>query len=420
MKNLIALLLFVVTTSIAFAQKNEIKAIEKALKSENFSLAKSAIPAAEALLSNMDEKTKIKFYYLKAKSLFMGGELADIDDASSSLNQLKSIESKSGKSKYTKLVEQAAKGAKNSYINNASDSYENKDFDAASKGFEQIYKMSPTDTIYLYYAASAAVSGNNYDDALKHYSQLKEMKFKGIETKYVAVDKETNTTVEFPNKNARDLAVKIETHEKPSTKKTDSKYSEIIKNMALIYVANGDNEKALQAMAEARQANPDDLPLLLSEASVQLKMGNTEKFGALMEEAAEKDPNNHELQFNLGVLSADNGDNESAKKFYKKAIELNPKYNDAYINLAVAILSGESAIVDQMNALGNSAADNKKYDNLKEERISLYKEAISYLETALEQKANIDTARTLMNLYSVLGETDKFKAMKSKVESMEK
>ena len=42
------------------------------------------------------------------------------------------------------------------------------------------------------------------------------------------------------------------------------------------------------------------------------------------------------------------------------------------------------------------------------------------LEKALELRAsNIDAARTLMNIYSAIGETDKFKAMKVKVEEME-
>jgi tetratricopeptide (TPR) repeat protein len=73
-----------------------------------------------------------------------------------------------------------------------------------------------------------------------------------------------------------------------------------------------------------------------------------------------------------------------------------------------------------MNALGTSASDNRKYEELKEQRSQLYKEAIPYLEKALELKnSNIDAAKTLMNIYSVLGQTDKFKAMKIKVEEIE-
>ena len=73
-----------------------------------------------------------------------------------------------------------------------------------------------------------------------------------------------------------------------------------------------------------------------------------------------------------------------------------------------------------MNNLGTSSADNKKYDELKEKRTELYKEAIPHLEKALELKSsNIDAARTLMNIYSAVGETEKYKLMRARVDEME-
>ena len=185
-------------------------------------------------------------------------------------------------------------------------------------------------------------------------------------------------------------------------------------------MSQGENEKALGAMADARSENPDDIGLLLSEANVYLKMGNREKFKALMEEATEKDPNNAELQYNLGVLAAEGGDSEQAIKYYEKALAINPNYVDAYNNLAVVILAGEAKIVEQMNSLGTSRADNLKYDELKESRTQIYNKAIPYLEKALELKnTNLDAAKTLMNIYSALGETDKFKAMRTRIEEIE-
>src|SRR5690606_29254430 len=119
---------------------------------------------------------------------------------------------------------------------------------------------------------------------------------------------------------------------------------------------------------EARKVNPDDLGLIISEANIQLKMGNKEEFKSLIQEALVKDPNNAELLFNLGIVAAEAGENESAKKYYAKAIELKPDYADVYNNMAVLILSDEQKIIEQMNTLGSSAADNKKYDELKNKR----------------------------------------------------
>ena len=88
--------------------------------------------------------------------------------------------------------------------------------------------------------------------------------------------------------------------------------------------------------------------------------------------------------------------------------------------MAVVILSGEEKIVEEMNGLGMSSADNRRYDELKEERTNLYNTAIPYLEKSLElNNTNLNAAQTLMNIYSALGETDKYKAMKEKVTELE-
>ena len=66
--NLLAFVLGLITMS-TFAQKNELKTAEKALKSQDFTTAISAITSAESLISNMDVKTKGKFYFLKGESI---------------------------------------------------------------------------------------------------------------------------------------------------------------------------------------------------------------------------------------------------------------------------------------------------------------------------------------------------------------
>lgn len=423
MKKLLTLVLLLAITTMSFAQKDEIKAIEKALKDANFADAKIAVTSAEALVGSMDDKMKSKFYFLKAQSLYANGAGSDtdIDAAITSLNMVKDIESAMGKLKYTEEANEMTASMMNSFLTNANEAFTNKQYKAAAKGFEKVYKMSPKDTLYLYYAASSAVTDRDYDTALEYYIQLKNMGYTGIQMNYYAKNVETGVEEAFPSKDTRDLSVKLsKTHIDPRNEKSKSKLAEIVKNIALIYVSQGENEKALGAMADARAENPDDLGLLLSEANVYLKMGNREKFKALMEEATQKDPNNAELQYNLGVLAAEANNVDESIKYYEKAIAIDPSYVDAYTNLAVVILQGESDIVEEMNSLGTSAADNKKYDELKEKRTGLYRKAVPYLEKALElRKTNIDAARTLMNIYSALGETDKFKAMRARIEEME-
>jgi len=423
MKKLMTLVLLLAITTMSFAQKNEIKAIEKALKNANFADAKSAASAADALVGNMDDKSKAKFYLLKAKALYANGAGTDenIDEAISSLDKLKDLESKMGKLKYTKEANEMTTGMISSFLTKANDAFKSKNYKVAAKGFEKVYRMSPIDTLYLYYAASSAVTDQDYDTSLDYYLELKNMGYSGIQLNYYATNKETGEEELFPGKDTRDLSIKIaKTHNNPRDEKSKSKSGEIVKNIALIYVSQGKNEKALGAMADARAENPDDLGLLLSEANVHLKMGNRDKFKELMKTATERDPDNAELLYNLGVLAAEGGNAEEAIKYYEKAISIDPVYVDAYNNLAVVILEGEAGIVEEMNGLGTSSADNKKYDELKEKRAKLYQDAIPHLEKALElRKTNIDAARTLMNIYSAIGDTDKFKAMKVKVAELE-
>jgi tetratricopeptide (TPR) repeat protein len=422
MKKLMTFVLLLTVASMSFAQKSELKAIEKALKNSNFGDAKSAVSAAEALIGNMDDKSKAKFYFLKAKALYAGGKGSDenIDEAIKSIAELKGLESKMGKLKYTQDANVMSTEMLTSFLTKANDAFNKKNYKVAASRFDKIYKMSVKDTLYLYYAASSAVSANDYETALPYYLQLKNLGYTGIALNYYATNIDSGVEEIFGNKDTRDFSVKAKSHINPRDEKTESKTAEIVKNIALIYVSEGENEKALGAMADARGENPDDLGLLLSEANVHLKMGNKDKFKSLMEEAVAKDPNNAELLYNLGVLAAEGGNNEESTKYYQRAISIDPTYVDAYNNLAVAILGGEAGIVEEMNGLGTSAADNKKYQALKDKRSQLYNDAIPYLEKSLDlKKTNVDAARTLMNIYSALGETEKFKVMKAKVEEME-
>jgi len=144
------------------------------------------------------------------------------------------------------------------------------------------------------------------------------------------------------------------------------------------------------------------------------------KYNSLMSEVVASDPNNPELYYNLGVGSAELGEKEKAMGYYKKVIELDPEYAPAHINTAVLILSKESELNEQMNALGTSKADYKKYDELKEVKTELYRSALPYLEKAVSLRPdNVEIVRTLMGIYSQLGQDDKFKAMKARLAEME-
>lgn len=406
--------------SLSFSQKNEIKAAEKALKTGNFSEAKSTLSSAESLVTSSDAKTQAKFYYLKAKAFYGNSAKPgpDLKVIRESINKVKSAEGTS-KGKYTILVSTIESKLLNDIITVANSTYQDKSYLKSSEAFETAYRLSLSDTLYLYYAASTAVTVPDYDLALKHYEELRELGYLGQETIYKAVNKTTGEVETFESEQMRDFSIKSKSHNSPTMEKTKPKSAEIIKNISLIYISKGDNQQAVKYIQEARLENPDDLDLLFSEANVQLKLNNKQAFKDLMIEATKKDPGNPELQYNLGVITSESGDNKLAETYYRKAIELDPEYADAYLNLAAVILQQEEPLVEEMNKLGTSRADNLKYDKLLEQRQSLYKSAIPFLSKRLELKAkDIDAARTLMNIYSVIGDTAKFKEIKAIVDAL--
>lgn len=413
MKKQIIIALALSISAFSFAQKKELKTVEKAIKSEKFAEAKAALTQAESLMSAMDDNLKDKYYYLKGQALYAAGKGsdADMDAALESFNKVKSG--------YKSEIAQLKTDMANALLKTGNDAYGEKDYSKASKYFEKSYRITKTDTLFLYYAAATAINVKEYDRALALYEELRDVGYTGIETQYYATNKETEEE-EVLDKSTRDLYVKAKSHIKPGMRKTDSKKPEIVKNIALIYVSNGDNEKALAAMKDARSESPDDINLILSEANVHYKMGNTEEFKSLLQKATEMDPTNPELQYNLGVISAESEHPEEAKMHYQKVIELDPDYINAYINLSALVLGREQPLIEEMNGLGSSKADNKRYDELREERQNIYKEAVPYLSKALEiDSKNLSAAKTLMNIYSILGETDKYNDLKANVEAIE-
>ncbi|GAA4231585.1 hypothetical protein GCM10022291_04370 [Postechiella marina] len=408
-QTIIALALSV--SAFSFAQKKEIKTAEKAVKANNFSEAIAALKQVEPLVESLDEKTKSKYYYLKGVALFANGA-GNNNDVTNSLENINKV-----KGAYGSEIKALKQSMINSFLTKGNNAYEKKDYNTASTNFERVYNLNKKDTVYLYYAAATAVTAPDYPRALKLYGELKDLGYTGIETKYYAINKKSKVKENFPSKQLRDVALKSKSHITPTQETTESKKAEIVKNVALIYVSEGDNEKAVEAIKDARAETPNDVNLILTEANLYHKMGNTEEFKRLLTMATEMDPENADLQYNLGVIAAESKDVAAAKKYYARAVELDPTYINAYINSAALVLGEEAALIEEMNGLGSSKADDKRYDELRIKRQDIYRSAIPLLEKALAiEEKNESAATTLLNIYSVLGETDKYKALKAKME----
>jgi tetratricopeptide (TPR) repeat protein len=278
--------------------------------------------------------------------------------------------------------------------------------------------LSKKDTIYLYYAASLAKDGQDYNAAINYYEELIDLGYTGIKEEFYATKKGTKEETKFGTKEERNIALKKGEYIIPRSKFTKSKKGTILKNMTFIYINEGDTEKATLLMKKAREESPDDINLMYAEAEMYYKSGDMLNYKSVINEIIINDPNNPDLYYNLGVASSKNDEKEEALNYYTKALELKPDYTEALINKAQLILDNESAIVIEMNALGTSNADYDKYDLLKKKKNDLYLEALPYLESASRLRPeSMDIIKTLKGIYGMLGMDEKENAMKTIIEN---
>lgn len=411
-----ALLISVAT----FAQKDQIKNAEKALKNKDAQGAIAILKDAENMMVNAKDVEQAQFYFVKANAYL---ELANskveesknLSLSAENYKKLIDLEKQSGKLKYSTQAASTITEIKGKLINSAiTDTQTNKLAEGAKKLYDA-YLLDKKDTINLYYAASTYINAQDFDGALGAYEELKKINYSGKGTSYLAVNKASGNEDNFNTAKERDLAVKLGTHEKPKTEAIPSKRGEIYKNLALILVQKGKVEEAKKAISDARKTNPEDSSLILTEANLYLETKDFETYKKLVNEALQNDPNNKELLFNLGVISSNAKNPVDAEKYYRKVIEIDPNYANAYLNLAALKLEDEKPIIDEMNKLGTSAKDMKRYDVLKGNREKVFRDVIPFLKKANElDPKNQDVSKTLIGVYKALEMTAEAKALQAK------
>ena len=428
MRNIVCIALIALCFNV-HAQKKELRKIDKLVLESFWEEAKDELETSKSLILSSEDKYKAQFYFYDAK---VSNELKDFKNAINSLNNLNKLNPNSNLP--TKLeLEYSNLGIviSNSVVNSAVTDNQNSNFLDAAEKLIMAYEMDMEKNIdYLYFAAGSAVNGKDYDLSLEYYVKLKNMGYTGIVDEYFVTNNETGVE-EKVSQTEYDLLKSSKDYSNPRIGQTESRFPEIVKNIALIYVQQGKNDLAEAAIKEAREIQPDDVSLLLNEADLYIRISNNSdndedrllyrnKFKTLMEKAIELDPDNGILYYNLGVIYAEQGELALAKEKYSQAIKLVPDYVDAYLNLVSVILEDEVSIVDEMNSLGTSKKDNLRYDELKVKREDLYRECVPLLEELLNvSPTNIDALNTLKNIYGVLGNNEAFMKIKAKIEELQ-
>jgi len=391
------------------AQKDELKAASKALKKGDAATAVQALNPIAEVVKSADDKTKAYFYALYGQAslqLAQAGE-GEFTPAIESYEAIVAMNA----SKYIEEANQALKTISNELVNAAVEAQQTSDYVLAADKLDLAYRLSPKDTIYLYYAAGSAVNGKDYDKALDIYIRLKEMNYDGSEKRFAAINI-ASSELEYFDQATRDLYVKAGTHKDPKDETTPSKRSEVVKNIALIYQQEGRNEEALAAYEDAIAQNPGDVALILNKANLYYTMGQPEKFKSLMMEASAMDPTNPDLQYNIGVIAMEQSNMEEARAAFYRALEIDPTYINASLNLSTTYINEGNSLIDQMNELAMSSkySDLDKYDALKKQKEEFFIEGAKVLEASLENlPGNQELLNQLKNIYGALGDNANFK-----------
>ncbi len=410
MKKLIIYILLL-TISISYSQKKELRNANKFFTSGEYSSAIDLLDSSQEIFDLSDDKIKSQAMLLYGK---LHTVMQDFDLA------IKAFDLSRSYGISNQLLAPEINKLENAIITSAVGDNETEKFNEAAKKLKMVYDLNKdVNENYLFYAASSAVNSKDYSLALEYYEELRDIRYEGIETKFFITDVSSGNEIEINSETEFNLLKKSKDYSNPREEDTESKFPEIVKNIALIYKELGQNDKALAAIEAARSSNPDDIGLIITAANIYFELDNKEAFRVAMSEAIEKEPNNPVLYYNLGVVSGELGELEAAISYYQKSIELDPKNENSYLNMVALILDGEQDIVNQMNSLGTSRADNLKYDELKEMRENLYKECVPILIDLISINNNIEAIRTLMNIYGTIGDNSGYMEMKNLLEQQD-
>ena len=439
MRKLAVVAAAVLITASSYAQKDEMKALKRIYDKEKLSEKdiaeyKANVAKLPGYMAGASEADRIYMEYYRvqvpslefnlkmqdpanqaqAPMLFMKAyNMATISDMAQAYNQVLMYEKKTGKKLFTDDINeefQAVMPMLNAY---SSSLEQQKNYKELAKLYHAVYLFNPDNQDMLYQAASLAVAGADYDQALKFYNDLKELKYTGEKTVYYATNTASDKEEAYASKAERDKLLALKTHIKAREAKEPSKQGEIYKNIALILAEQGKVEEAKTALAEAKKISPNDASLSVTEADIYLKQGDKDTYKKLIADAIAQNPNDADLIYNLGVVNMQQNNYLDAEKYFKRVVEIDPKYVNAYVNLSAIKLNGDQKIVDEMNKLGASEKDNKRYAALKKERDVLYRDSLPYLEKAYAiDPKNSAVQNNLMSVYGYLEMTDKYNELK--------
>jgi len=195
-----------------------------------------------------------------------------------------------------------------------------------------------------------------------------------------------------------------------------------------MYKEAGDEEKYKSTLKEAREKLPNNQDIIQEEINVYLESQEYDKALVNLDQAIANDPSNKALIYARGIildnqqstLRADGKEDEANEAYakaeadYKKVVELDPEGFDGNYSLGALYYNRGAEMLNE----ANNILDDAKYKVAKAAAEKQLTAALPYLEKAHALNAeDTDTMTSLKTIYARTNQTEKYDAMKEKLEN---
>ncbi len=346
-KNTVLYICMAMFTCPLFAQKSDLTSAILSFRKQDLNAAKSYIDAAQEKLDGegvLKTKDLSKFYHNKGLIYYLlFEENKDLDLLNTSAQAFKSDTELEG-STFAKKSKVELTRCAIAFNNEAYNRYESKDFVNAMILFEKVCEINS------YKAIGMVDTSNLYNASLMAVQSKDSEKIIELTLKLIELDS------------------------------TNGDY-----HLTLIkeYTRIENNQERLNAINRGRNLAPEHTGLIFEEVNYYIANNDNEGLLLSLEAAIKAAPDNKILHFAKGTALSTLKKFEESKEAYLEAIAIDSNYFDAYNNLGSLYLDQAAPLVDKMNNLGLSQADQKKYNSLKRQRNNFYLEAKPYLEEAV-------------------------------------
>lgn len=262
----------------------------------------------------------------------------------------------------------------NALLNKGVESFQNQEFEEAKEMYEKSIMtnaiMGRVDSLGMFNAALVSERLEKYDEALGYYTALTQINYGG---------------------------------------------PDIYMYMASIYDRKKDTTKKIEVIRKGLEKYPDNEGLVREELSYLLTTGQIDEALNNFDKAIAKDPEDATLYYNRGLIYDQMGEFEKAEADYKKAVEVDPKFFDAAYNLGAMYFNAGAEWNNKASNYG--IKEQAEYDAATKKANEYFAKAKPALEQAHEiDPSDKNTMASLVQVYAIMGETEKYKAMKAKLQ----